>query len=359
MAAVASLDPTDIVGLSGRRPDMQYPGFRRICLGLGTAALMAVTATSADAADSFKWRFGIYFPSMESLEGQNAQAFADAVAQRSDNRLLIEIFPGGMLGFSSFTHHRVVGDGLLDMGTTMSAAMIDAPEFETLSHTLLFTSREDAQTAWEIALPDLEAAAERDFNSRILGATMAEFDHMLTRAPLPTAASWEGQKFRAWQKQLACWFQEMGATPMVIPYHEAYTAMATGVVAGNSGGLRAALDVKLNEVTDYVSTGWTPNIPVYVTLVNDKAWNALPADLQLILAEEADKFFTQTSDAYWNSWSDNLEKLVGLGMEKVDVAPAEFDQGRDAARVCWDKWMAGTTPQAAALMNRILDGIGG
>ena len=338
---------------------MKRPGFPRTCLGLVAAALIAVAAAPADAADGFKWRFGIYFPSMESLEGQSARAFVDAVAARSDNRLQIEIFPGGMLGFSSFTHHRVVGDGLLDMGTTMSAAMIDAPEFETLSHTLLFTSREDGQTAWDIALPDLQAAAERDFNSRVLGATMAEFDHMLSRAPLPTAASFQGQKFRAWQKQLACWFEEMGATPMVIPYHEAYTAMATGVVGGNSGGLRAALDVKLYEVNDYVSSGWTPNIPFYVTLVNDKSWNALPADLQQILAEEADKYFAATTDAYWSTWQDNMQQLVDLGMEKIDVAPAEFDKGRAAARVCWDRWMAGTTPEASALMNRILDGIGG
>lgn len=338
---------------------MHRPGLHRLCLGLCAAAMLAVSAQSAAAAETFKWRFGIYFPSMESLEGERAQAFVDAVAKRSDNRLQIEIFPGGMLGFSSFTHHRVVGDGLLDMGTTMSAAMVDAPEFETLSHTLLFTSREDAQTAWDIALPDLKAAAERDFHSKVLGATMAEFDHMLTTQPLPTADSWKGQKFRAWQKQLACWFQEMGATPMVIPYHEAYTAMATGVVAGNSGGLRAALDVKLYEVTDYVSSGWTPNIPFYVTVVNDKSWNALPADLQQILTEEADIYFQQTSDAYWDSWPQNMEQLIENGMEKVDVAPAEFDKGRAAARVCWDKWMGETTPEAAALMQRILDGIEG
>jgi len=46
-------------------------------------------------------------------------------------------------------------------------------------------------------------------------------------------------------------------------------------------------------------------------------------------------------------------------MEKVDVSPAEFDKGQAAARVCWTKWMAETTPEAAALMQRILDGIEG
>ena len=324
----------------------------------GLAALFLVAAQSASAEESFKWRFGIYFPSVESLEGKQAQAFVKAVAERSDNRLQIDIFPSGMLGFSSFTHHRVVGDGLLEMGTTMSAAMTESPEWETLSHTLLFTTQDEVETAWEIALPDLERAAERDFHVRLLGAFMAEPDHMLSKTALPTVESWKGHKYRAWQKQLACWFEQMGATPMVIPYSEAYTAMATGVVEGNSGGLQAAQDVKLYEVTDYVSTGWTPNIPIYVTLVNDQAWNSLPADLQQILSEEAGKYFTTTTDTYWAAMSTNMDSLVANGMEKVDVSAEELEKGRAAARVCWDKWMSETTPEASALMTRILDGIG-
>ncbi|MBP6769884.1 MAG: TRAP transporter substrate-binding protein DctP [Reyranella sp.] len=335
-------------------------GIDRLRLGAAAAiaSLLMAAAQPASAEDTFNWRFGIYFPSIGSLEGQHAQEFVKAVAERSDNRLQIEIFPGGMLGFSSFTHHRVVGDGLLEMGTTMSAAMIDAPEWETLSHALLFKNRDEANAAWEIARPELEAAAERDFHSKVLGVTMAEFDHMLSRSPLPTVESWKGHKFRAWQKQLACWFEQMSATPMVIPYHEAYTALATGVVEGNSGGLQAALDTKLYEATDYVSTGWTPNIPIYVTLVNQAAWDSLPEDLQKILAEESDRYFTATSDAYWQLWPQNLELLAEKGMEKVAVSDEELAKGRELARVCWDKWRQGTTPEAVALMDKILAGIG-
>lgn len=330
----------------------------RFGVGAGIMALLMTAAPSFAAEETFNWRFGIYFPSVESLEGQHAQEFAKAVAERSDNRLQIEIFPGGMLGFSSFTHHRVVGDGLLEMGTTMSAAMVDAPEWETLSHSLLFRSLEEAQTAWDIARPELEAAAERDFHSKVLGVTMADFDHMLSSSPLPTVESWQGRKFRAWQKQLACWFEQMGATPMVIPFHEAYTALATGVVEGNSGGLQAAQDVKLYEVTDYVSTGWTPNIPFYVTLANRDAWDALPADLQQILAEEADKYFAATTGDYWRHWPENLELLTGEGMEQVAVTEEELEQGRERARVCWDRWRSETTPDAVALMDKILAGLG-
>jgi TRAP-type C4-dicarboxylate transport system substrate-binding protein len=329
----------------------------RLGMGAGVAALLMTAAQPALAQETFNWRFGIYFPSVDSLEGQHAQEFVTAVAERSDNRLQIEIFPGGLLGFSSFTHHRVVGDGLLEMGTTMSAAMVDAPEWETLSHALLFRNREEAQTAWDIARPELEAAAARDFNGKVLGATMAEFDHMLSKRPLPAVESWKGLKFRAWQKQLGCWFEQMGATPMVIPYHETYTALATGQVEGNSGGLQAAMDVKLHEVTDYVSTGWTPNVPFYVTLVNEDAWQSLPGDLQQILAEESGKYFAATTDAYWQRATQNLELLVENGMEEVAVPEEEFAKGRGLARVCWDRWRSETTPEAVALMDKILAGL--
>lgn len=329
----------------------------RLGMGAGVAALLMTAAQPALAQETFNWRFGIYFPSVDSLEGQHAQEFVKAVAERSENRLQIEIFPGGLLGFSSFTHHRVVGDGLLEMGTTMSAAMVDAPEWETLSHALLFRNRDETQAAWDIARPELEAAAARDFNGKVLGATMAEFDHMLSKRPLPAVESWKGLKFRAWQKQLGCWFEQMGATPMVIPYHETYTALATGQVEGNSGGLQAAMDVKLHEVTDYVSTGWTPNVPFYVTLVNEDAWQSLPGDLQQILLEESGKYFAATTDAYWQRATQNLELLVENGMEEVAVPEEEFAKGRELARVCWDRWRSETTPEAVALMDKILAGL--
>lgn len=313
----------------------------------------------AQAAEKvFRWRYGIYFPSLDSLEGRQAVKFVKAVYERSGGRLLIDVFPGGMLGYSSFTHHRVVGDGLLEMGTTMSAAMVEAPEWETFSHVLLFRTRDDAQKAWGIALPTLEKAAQQKFNSKVLGALIPEFDHMLSKVPLRTVADWKGHKFRAWQKQLACWFKEMGATPMVIPYHEAYTALATGVVEGNSGMLKAALDVKLFEVMKYVSTGWVPNMPIFVTVVNKEAWNSLPPDLQKILTEEGEKYFSSTSEAYWNAWPQSLEQLAKKGMEKVDVAPEELEKGRALARNCWKQWMKETTPEASALMQKVMDGLG-
>lgn len=333
---------------------------------IGLAVILAALAVmtfpkSAEAAESdqvFRWRYGIYFPSMNSMEGRLVTKFVKAVYERSKGRLLIDVYPGGMLGYSSFTHHRVVGDGLLEMGATMSAAMVEAPEWETLSHVLLFKTWEDSRKAWNVALPDLEKSALKKFNSKVLGAFIPEFDHMMSKVPLPTVDSWKGIKIRAWQKQLACWFKEMGATPMVIPYHEAYTALATGVVEGNSGGLKAALDVKFHEVMKNVSTGWKPNLPVFVTLVNQQAWNALTPDLQKILTEEGDKYFTTTSEAYWKASPKSMEQLVKKGMKKIDVSPGELKKGRALARNCWEKWMKETTPEAAALMRKIMTALG-
>ncbi|MDP7241980.1 MAG: TRAP transporter substrate-binding protein DctP [Rhodospirillales bacterium] len=322
---------------------------------IGMLSVLPSTPASAQSSDQvFRWRYAIYFPSMTSLAGRHATMFAKAVYERTKGRLLIDVFPGGMLGYPAYFHHRVVRDGLLEMGTTMSAAMIEAPEWETLSHVLLFRTREDAVKAWEIALPELDRAALDTFNVKLLGTLIPEFDYMFSKAPMPTVADWKGRKFRAWHKQLACWFEQMGATPMVIPFHEAYTALSTGQVEGNSGMFKAALDLKFHEVMKFVSTGWKPNMPFFVTVVNKDAWNKLPADLKKILTEEGDKYFNTTSMDYWNAWPQSLKKLVKLGVTKVDVSPAELKKGRDLAQKCWNKWMDETTPEAAALMKRIM-----
>ena len=178
---------------------------------IAVLAVMQPAPASAQSSDKvYNWRFGIYFPSLSSLEGQHATEFVQAVRDRSDGRLLIKIFPGGMLGFSSFTHHRVVGDGLLEMGTTMSAAMIEAPEFEALSHVLLFTTREEAQQAFDMARPALERASLAKFNSKLLGALVPEFDHMFSKVPLATVADWKLFNPKYFEVAFKAWYEELG-----------------------------------------------------------------------------------------------------------------------------------------------------
>lgn len=326
----------------------------RVSLLFGILLPIFAQAQSSAADQVFNWRFAIYFPTMDSVEAQKATAFVNAVAKESNNRLQIKIFPGGLLGFSSFTNHRAVADGVVEMGTTMSAAMVEAPEWETLSFPMLFKTRDHVKEALDVAAPDLHAATSRVYRSKVLGIMVPGFDHMMSKMPLRTVEDWKGKKFRSWQKQLACWFEQMGATPMIIPFGEAYTALATGVVSGNSNILRVGLESKFHEVMKYVSTGWLPNTALFVTLVSEKAWNSLPADLQDILARHAAQYVATTGNAYWDFQAKEMEQLIAKGMQTVPVAAEELEKGREKALVCVERWRQQTTPQGAALLKKLM-----
>ena len=125
-------------------------------LALGGA--MGVPAASAAPE---RWRFAIYDPTLESILGRVWTGFAKAVAERTGGRLVIEVYPSGALGYSGFTHHQVVGEGLLEMGEGVTAGALNIGPFAVFAHMMLFEDEVQAGAAWDASRDLLEQAAAR------------------------------------------------------------------------------------------------------------------------------------------------------------------------------------------------------
>lgn len=83
-------------------------------------------------------------------------------------------------------------------------------------------------------------------------------------------------------------FKTLGAGATPINFNELYSALQTQVVEGQENPLAIFASAKLYEVQKYVSmTGhvWDG----YLMLANRRAWQALPADAQAIIARELDR----------------------------------------------------------------------
>ncbi len=128
--------------------------------------------------------------------------------------------------------------------------------------------------------------AEQDgcyyLNPRIGGFEQAGF--MMTR-PIERLSDFveKGFKLRSYG-ELARWMDKCGAPTVFIPWEEIYSAVATGVVDGNSwGGPSSFKALGIHEVAKYylwvpfnwnAGTGW---------FVNGKIWNELSDDLKLAM----------------------------------------------------------------------------
>jgi len=79
-------------------------------------------------------------------------------------------------------------------------------------------------------------------------------------------------------------FKELGAEPVLIPGGELYDALKSGRVDGLEWvGPSIDMGMKFHEIVDYYYTGWHEPATMLQFMVNKKAYDTLPEDLQNIL----------------------------------------------------------------------------
>jgi len=287
----------------------------------------------------------------------NHQEFVKNVFENSNGRLLIDIYLAGTLGYSVFEHHRVTGEGFIEIGEGTSAAATEEPVFGVFSQVSLYQSRQDIDRAWEYVIGDLEKAAAK-FNTKILWGVCKGYDQWNSTVALPTVDSFKGVKMRAWNPVLASWIEAMGGTPLVIPYAERYTSLATGVVQANACAPLSIIDTKDFEVTDYYNL-WPLQPIIYVAFMNLDAYNKLPADLQDLIMEEARIAADKLRLTYDSREKAAMDQLGEVGVEIIEPAPEELAKMRKITEEkIWASWRGEAGPEANALLDRVIEFLG-
>jgi TRAP-type mannitol/chloroaromatic compound transport system substrate-binding protein len=161
--------------------------------------------------------------------------------------------------------------------------------------------------------------------------------HLYSKFPVTGKESFEGKKIRVYGIE-ASWYQSMGASTVLLPGEELYTALATGVIdASRWGSPAATIGMGLHEQAPYVVFPASMPAPNNFYMVNPNSWNSLSPDLQAILERCAmysgfDYYVTQS--AYDDQAA--LNKMISEGATKnviSDDAQAEMDA---LAREAWD-----------------------
>jgi len=117
-------------------------------------------------------------------------------------------------------------------------------------------------------------------------------------------------------------FQALGAAPETLQYPEVYSALQTGIVDGQENPVGLIVTSKFYEVQKYCS--FTNHMwQGFWCLVNQKAWDSLPADLQQIAERNLDQSgLAQRQDlARLNDSYIKTLKTAGIIMNDVDSAP--------------------------------------
>jgi TRAP-type mannitol/chloroaromatic compound transport system substrate-binding protein len=160
--------------------------------------------------------------------------------------------------------------------------------------------------------------------------------------PIAKFEDWDGLKCRYPGGMIAEIYEKAGASVIILPGGEIYTAMATGVIEfGEYVGHSMNKELGLHEVGKYIIGPGQMHQPVDLQafVVNMDSWNKLPDDLKLLLT-------VGTRDLSWSlhtnimsadlvalKWMVDVNKNVYM-----ELPPEERAKFRTVSIELWKKW---------------------
>lgn len=292
--------------------------------GIAAAMALALSAsTSALAADytlSINTALTVEDPLYKGLE-----SFRDAVAERSDGRVEVQLFPNSQLGPDEDVLEQaragapvaVIVDGGRLAVFQNELGILGAPYLASGYDGIRKVVTSDIFEEWADKLRDASGHQILSFN------WWQGERHVVTDKPVADPSDLSGSRMRTpgapvWTETVSA----MGAVPTPMPYAEVYSALQQNVIDSVEVQLPALWGSRLHEVAPHITK--TAHISLITGMVTSAAWfDSLPGELQTILREEAlaaGDVASRGTEAALSQIEADLT-AAGATIHEIDVTP--------------------------------------
>lgn len=282
------------------------------------AVALLVASHSAQAA--YQLNVSIALSPQDPI-AQAMESAKQAIEERSDGELTIQIFPNSQLGSDEDVVEQIRSGANI-------AILIDAgrlseyqPELGILSAPYLVEDHRDygrittspLYQEWVEGLADTSGLRLLNYN------WFQGSRQMLTQNEVKTPDDLNGVRVRTinspvWVKTI----EAMGATPTPLPWSEVYSALQLGSIDGAEAQLTAAEGQNLHEVITHVAL--TNHIHLMTGIATSDQWyQALPDELRSILDEELLDAGDAASQATAEAQASVRERMEAAGVTFTEV----------------------------------------
>ena len=325
---------------------------KRSLLKAGIAAPL-LKALPTVAQDTLRIRFAHSLSSTEPAH-LAAEFFAKNVAQRTGNKVQIQLFPGEQLGPGKEVNE-MIRQGANVMNITDPGYLSDfVPDIGVLNGPYLIKDPKDYN---KLLASDWYKGVEKRMEGAGFKLIMANGffgqRHLITDKPVRKPEDMAGMTVRVPPNTM--WvetFKAMGARPTTVQWSEVYNALQQNVVAGAEAPLGSLWGSKLHETRKVISM--TGHFTAFVMWpMNINYFNKLPADTQKILLEEGKKAGDEMTRLTLTLESDYVAKFKAAGVTFVpDVDLAAFQKSTAGVYKAFPKWTPGLHDTVMAALRK-------
>ena len=227
--------------------------------------------------------------SIESVKGKASNEFAKLVADKTEGKVKVEVYPSSQLYGDNDELDALMSGNVHMIAPSVTKMVKLDPRWQYVDMPFLFESEDHVQTFFKSDVAQTILNSDQLAANDISGLAFwgNGFKHFSNnKKPLVTAADYKGLKFRAQAgKVLEAQFHALEAGSATIAFGETYAALQQGTVDGQENTFNNFDTQKYQEVQKYLSTTQHGRLD-YAVFVNKSFWDKIPADL-LVLVEEA------------------------------------------------------------------------
>ena len=300
--------------------------------------LAAATAVVAAFASGASAQTVLKFSHTDNPGGSRqaaAELFAEKVAEYTEGRYEVRIFPAGQLANDPKAVEQLQLGGL---DFTVTATGTYATHLPSLNLTSMPFLVDTYEQGWELydnsEWLSGQFAQLPDKGFRILSTWEAGFRSFTTKEPLPSPDAAQGMKMRVYPNDMIRWTMEaIGFQTVVMPITDVYLAIQQGTVDGQENPVDTIKSLRFYEVAPNITLTRHVYSPLPLA-VSEAAWQKFSdADKEAVTmaAAEASAF---SRDLVRSSVDRQLEEMTADG---AIVAVPEIGPFRDAVASVYDQ----------------------
>ncbi|MFM1652193.1 TRAP transporter substrate-binding protein [Brevibacillus sp. B_LB10_24] len=244
---------------------------------------------SQDSGKTYKFKLG-FNTNEQSVRYEAAKKFKDAVEEKTNGRVEIQIFPSETLGTEQEMLESVK-IGALDFQLAGGGSMTNIlPQYGTLQLPFMINGYDEAYAVLDGPIGDRWKKEAEEFGYKVLAHADLGFAQITNnKHPIKSPEDIAGVKMRSPNEPTSIeTFNQLGAITSTIPFSELYLALSQGVVDGQFNPLDAIYDQKFYEVQKYLAI--TNHFYYHINFIMNKGlWDSLDPELQTIIQDAANE----------------------------------------------------------------------
>lgn len=291
-----------------------------------------------DAADgkTYNLRFNHVLSESEPFHA-GFLAWAEAVEERTDGNLTIDVYPAGQLGVEEDIIEQARSGANVGQNTDSARLGMYVEDIAVMNGPYFVDDLDEVEKLRESeTIQELLTEIEENEGLKVLSFNWVQTHrHFFTNKEINTPEDLNGLRIRTpgspiWQESV----RALGAEPVAMAFGEMYSGIQQGAVDGAELVWANIPGGNLHEVLSHATeTGHI--LLINFEVVSAEWFNSLPEEYQEILVEEADKAGLEASRTMESNIEDIKQELLDAGMT-INENP-DVDAFREAGEAAYEK----------------------